>query len=71
MKKSEYAQACIDSYEEELRELKDVYGLGNVKGFYYSPHRGTWILQFNIGEDQEFDTKKEMMDWIANESLQE
>ena len=70
-KQRELIQALLDGYEAELDELSEVYGCTNVRHFYYSAHRGTWILQFNIGEDQEFDTKKEMMDWIANECLQE
>lgn len=62
MKKSEYMQACVDSYEEELQELKDLYGLGNVKGFYYSPHRGTWIITFSVGEDEEFESKNDLIE---------
>lgn len=61
-----YEVSCVASYEEELREIQDY--APNVGGFYYSDHQGSWTLQFIKGEDQEFDSKDEMIQWIKDES---
>lgn len=65
--KKMYRDACVDSHQQELKELKDQYGINNVKDFYYSNHRGTWILCFHEGADQEFDTKEELITWLTTE----
>jgi hypothetical protein len=60
-----YRDSCIASYEKELQELQDM--APNVGGFFYSDHLGVWILQFKDGEDQEFDTKDEMIQFIKDD----
>lgn len=60
-----YRQSCVDSYEQENAEVVERFS--NIEDFYYSPHLGVWILKFKIGEDQEFETKQEMMDWLESE----
>lgn len=71
MNRTLYKEACVASYEQELYELREIYGHNNVKAFYYSEHRGTWILQFDVGEDEEFETKEEMLERLAREALSE
>lgn len=57
----------IDSHEQELLEIKEDMGNNNVDDFYYSDHRGTWILTFIVGDDEEFSSKEEMMEWLRTE----
>lgn len=64
MSKKDYLLMLQEAHEAELQELKEEYGIPNVMDFYYSSHRGTWILKFHVGEDDEFDTKQEMIEWI-------
>lgn len=58
---------AFDSHRQELNELQEIHGAKNVTDFFYSEHRGSWILKFKEGEDQEFDTKQEMIQWIITE----
>lgn len=58
-----------EHYHQELEELRERFN--NVTEFYYSTHRGTWILSFKKGEDQEFDTKAEAYQWLIEESMQD
>lgn len=60
-----YKETCIASYEQENAEI--VEHAPNVEDFYYTEHLGVWILTFKKGDDMEFDTKAEMMEWIKSE----
>jgi len=62
-----YLNGLIESHEQEILELKETYGLTNLKDFYYSEHRGTWVAQWHEGVDNEFDTKEGMITWIKGE----
>ena len=62
-----YRQACVDSHEQELTEIRD--WANNVKDFYWNEHRGTWIVQYKNGlEDDEFDSKDDMMKFLESDS---
>lgn len=61
-----YKNSCVASYEQENAEVAEY--APNVEDFYYSDHIGVWYLVFKDGEDMEFDTKQEMMDWIKADS---
>jgi hypothetical protein len=67
-----FISCLLDSYDQELLEIKEEFGAPNVKGLFYSEHRGTWVLQFKNGiEDSEFDTKAHMIEFIKTESQEE
>jgi hypothetical protein len=51
---------------QENAELAELYP--NVEDFYYTDHLGVWILTFKVGDDMEFDTKDEMIEWLKSET---
>lgn len=55
---------------QEIDELREKWGCNNVEDIFYSEHRGNWIMTFKSGNDQEFDTKEEAIEWIKMESAQ-
>lgn len=66
-----YLNGLIESHEQEILEIQENYSATNIKDFFYSEHRGTWVMQFKKGEDMEFDTKDDLMKWIAAENADE
>ena len=67
-----YLNSLIESKKQIITELEDLYGVNNVKDFFYSEHRGAWIVLFkNDIEDQEFDIFAGMMEWLQTEGNEE
>jgi hypothetical protein len=65
-------ECLIASHEQEILEIKEAFGATNIKGFFYSEHRGQWALQYNNGlTDDEFDTKAGLIEFIKSESQSE
>lgn len=58
--------ALTASYIQEMAEINDY--APNVEDIYYSEHLGSWIITFENGDDQEFETKEEAIAWIKAES---
>jgi hypothetical protein len=64
-----FRDTCIASYRAELTEIQSY--APNIGGFFYSEHRGSWVLQFYRGDDEEFDTKVDLVNRISDESNQD
>lgn len=56
-------QSLFDSHQQEIDEL----AASNVEDFFYEKHAKQWRLIFKKGEDQYFDSKQEMLDWIRSD----
>lgn len=54
-----FKESCISSYKQEMIEINE--WAPNVEDIYYSDHLGVWIVTFKVGDDQEFDTKEELI----------
>lgn len=55
------------SYRQEIEELNE--WAPNVEDVYYDDHRGTWVVTYKNGlEDDEFDTKEELYSYLNLEA---
>jgi len=57
-----FKDTCIASYVQEMQEINE--WAPNVEDIYFSEHLGVWIVTFKNGDDQEFDTKEEMLKFL-------
>lgn len=61
-----FKDGCIASYKMEMLEINE--WAPNVDDIYYSDHLGRWIVTFKYGDDQEFDTKEDVIEFLKSDA---
>lgn len=63
--KKVFNQGCIESFNQELDELRELYG-EHILDFYYSEHLGEWILRSenDTHDMKEFESKAGLLEYL-------